>query len=163
MLLPQGVTWHDEGNAALVLDLRHYPICISTWMGTPGLDIATAYVEWTEALHRQAEWQEDRIVLVADGTRGGRPPGPVRHRLAESRTPPCVLDYFVVVSNPAVRGAVTAISWLAGDRLRMRVVPELSAGLRGALVVLDRNAIPRPSSLEPDRYEPPEQLRRVAR
>ncbi len=153
----------SEGGAEVVLDLRFYPLVITTWYGTATRPLADAFVTWQERLFADVESSGERIVVISDVTRCGRPPGDARKRFADASTPELVLDNLVVVTDPNVRGAYMAVRWLAGDRIRMRFTDNLPEAMQIALNLLDQAKIERPRRLRADRYELPEAAQQLAR
>jgi hypothetical protein len=144
-----------DGDAEVVVDLRFMPIVISTWFGTPTIELATSFAEWFSPFMAEQAQLGTRLVFVSDASLAGRPGGDVRKRFAALDSPDFVLDSLVVVTNPAVRGAATAIRWAAGERMKMNFAADLPSALIRALGLLARHAIEIPRALRADRYELP--------
>lgn len=144
-----------DTDAEVVIDLRFMPIVISTWMGTPTIALANAFCEWLAVFQAEHAKLGTRLVFVSDAALAGRPGGEVRKRFAAADTPDSVLDSLVVVTNPAVRGAATAIRWMAGERMKMNFASDLPSALIRALGLLARHGIEIPRALRADRYELP--------
>lgn len=49
---------------------------------------------------------------------------------------------IMVVSNPLIRGTLTAVSWMAGDRFPMDFVSDMDAGLKRAAVLQAKKDTP---------------------
>jgi hypothetical protein len=144
-----------DGDAEVVIDTRFMPIVISTWMGTPTIGLANNFCEWLAGFHAEQAKLGTRLVFVSDAALAGRPGGEVRQRFASAQTSDFVLDSFVVVTNPAVRGAATAIRWIAGERMKMNFAADLTSALIRALGLLARHGIEIPRALRADGYELP--------
>lgn len=144
-----------DGDAEVVVDTRFMPIVISTWMGTATLGLANSFCEWLAGFQAEQAKLGVRLVFVSDAALAGRPGGEVRKRFAAAETPDFVLDSLVVVTNPAVRGAATAIRWMAGERMKMNFASDLTSALIRALGLLARHGIEIPRALRADRYELP--------
>lgn len=144
-----------DGDAEVVIDARFMPIVISTWMGTPTLGLANTYCEWLSGFYAEYAKLGTRLIMVSDAALANRPGGEVRTRFAAAETPEFVLDSLVVVTNPAVRGAATAIRWIAGERMKMNFASDLTSALIRALGLLARHNIEIPRGLRADRYELP--------
>ncbi|MFV8754912.1 hypothetical protein ACNOYE_30560 [Nannocystaceae bacterium ST9] len=149
-----------DGDAEVVIDTRYLPIVISTWFGTPALGLANMYGEWIHGFFAEQAKLGTRVILVNDATLSGRPGGEVRTRFAGFPTPEFVLDLLIVVTNPAVRGAATAVRWIAGERMKMNFASDLPSALIRALGLLARSGIEIPRALRADRYELPVMPRR---
>jgi hypothetical protein len=144
-----------DGDADVVIDTRFMPIVISTWTGTGTVALANTYCEWLTGFFAEHAKLGTRLVMVTDASLANRPGGEVRTRFAAAPTPDFLLDSLIVVTNPAVRGAATAIRWIAGDRMKMNFASDLPSALIRALGLLARNGIEIPRALRADRYELP--------
>ena len=111
------VELHD-GAAWVVLDPSRYPIVITDWVGVPTTQLVDRYFEIYVALLQDIDRVGGRCVLITTADRAGRPPADVRKRIGDrtiehreliSRL---VVGNAVVSSNPLIRGAMTAISWM---------------------------------------------------
>ncbi len=149
-----------DGDAEVIVDTRYMPIVITTWFGTPTLGLAHAFCTWLTGFYAEHAKLGTPLVFVNDAALASRPGGEVRQRFATVQTPEFLLESFVVVTNPAVRGAATAIRWIAGERMKMNFAADLSSGLIRALGLLARHNLEIPRALRADRYELPVMPRR---
>lgn len=144
-----------DGDAEAIVDARYLPIVVTSWFGTPTLGLATAFCDWYAGFLAESGRAGKPLVFVNDASLAGRPAGEVRSCLAAVPTPEFLLDSLVVVTNPAVRGAATAIRWMAGDRMKMNFASDLPSALVRALNLLERNKLQTIRPLLPERYELP--------
>jgi hypothetical protein len=149
-----------DGDAEAIVDARYLPIVVTSWFGTPTLGLANAFCEWYAAFVAEQGRAGKPLVFVNDATLAGRPSGEVRSRLAAAPTPEFVLDSLVVVTHPAVRGAATAIRWMAGERMKMNFASDLPSALARALALLERSKLTTARPLVAARYELPVVQRR---
>jgi hypothetical protein len=84
-----------------------------------------------------------KVVILDDAIRGGRPAPPVRAVLAKIQCPSdVVVDRIVVVDSAAIRGAITALSWSTGNPIK--TTPTIDQGVRDCLALLDEATVARP-------------------
>jgi hypothetical protein len=159
-VMAKNVTRFVDGDAEVIIDLRYMPIVISTWAGTATMGLANTYCEWLSSFMAEQAKLGTKLVFVSDATLAGRPGGEVRKRFAGADTPEFVLDSLIVTTNPAVRGAATAIRWMAGEKMKMNFASDLPSALIRALGLLARHNIEIPRALRADRYELPVMPRR---
>jgi hypothetical protein len=107
----------------LVLDDRYAPLLVSTFVGRADLASTKWYGEvYTASVRRQAS-KGRKVISINDATRAERPTPDARKGWAEmaDRSPAdvqdAVLASYVVLDNPLLRGAVTAIGWMT-DKVR---------------------------------------------
>lgn len=103
----------------LVVDDQYGPVIISTFIGHTDVDGAG----WHERVHleliRKHSQGQKRVVSISDATQARRPSAEARKFWAESakRTSEAseemVLATLVVINNPVIRGAITAIGWMS--------------------------------------------------
>jgi hypothetical protein len=111
----------DRG--ALVMDVRHPPIVIATWFGKASIDTVEAFFHVSMAAYREAIARGTPHVLITDTVDSDMPDAAIRAHIAEltkaqneTLAATADLNYgsYVVISNPIIRGALTAIGWLTG-------------------------------------------------
>lgn len=111
----------DRG--AVVVDLRHHPIVITTWFGKATPNTVEGFFRVSIDAYRAAIARAIPHVLITDTEESDMPDAAVRAQIAEltkaqneALAPSAALNYgsYVVISNPIIRGALTAIGWLTG-------------------------------------------------
>jgi hypothetical protein len=136
-----------DGDSEYVIDTSHLPLLITTWFGSPTLGLVEAYTEWFERFVERSRTQGKKFVILDDAMRAGRPAPPVRGQLAKIHCPSdVVVDRIVVVDTAAIRGALTAMSWITGNPIK--TMPTIDQGIRDCLVRLDQASVMRPREFE---------------
>jgi hypothetical protein len=132
-----------DGESELVIDSSHLPLLITTWFGSPTLGLVEAYTEWFVRFVERTRAAGQKVVILDDAIRGGRPAPPVRAVLAKIQCPSdVVVDRIVVVDSAAIRGAITALSWSTGNPIK--TTPTIDQGVRDCLALLDAAKVARP-------------------
>jgi hypothetical protein len=132
-----------DGESELVIDTSHLPLLITTWFGSPTLGLVEAYTEWFVRFVERTRAAGQKVVILDDAIRGGRPAPPVRAVLAKIQCPSdVVVDRIVVVDSAAIRGAITALSWSTGNPIK--TTPTIDQGVRDCLALLDEATVARP-------------------
>jgi hypothetical protein len=132
-----------DGESELVVDTSHLPLVITTWFGSPTLGLVEAYTEWFVRFVERNRAAGRKFVILDDAIRAGRPAPPVRGLLAKIQCPSdVVVDRVVVVDTAAIRGALTALSWITGNPIK--TTPAVDQGVRDCLVRLDEAGVARP-------------------
>lgn len=144
---------HVDGDVEFVVDLSRYPLVVSTWFGAPTTPLIDAYEAWFQPFAEQCRSRGERIVILDDATHAGRPTPKVRARLAQIETPIDILvDRVVVVRSAAIRGAITALSWMTGDKLR--TAKTVREGVADCLEILRQAGIS--ADFDTDNYHRPD-------
>lgn len=132
-----------DGESEFVIDTSHLPLLITTWFGSPTLALVAAYTEWLERFVERSRAAERKFVILDDAIRAGRPAPPVRGLLAKIQCPSdVVVDRVVVVDTAAIRGAITALSWITGNPIKTTTA--IDQGVRDCLARLDASGVARP-------------------
>ena len=149
----------DEGEVAF--DDAHWPFVFIKWWGTPNIDLVDRYFDAQEEAAERARREGVRMVVVSDALEVKNPPATVRKRIGE-RTAAMGdisvvnLKSYVVLSNPMVRGALTAIQWFTRDAFEVEYVATCAQAIERGLVVLGEIGQDPPAGLGPDAYRPPD-------
>ncbi|NVB40923.1 hypothetical protein G6O69_23995 [Pseudenhygromyxa sp. WMMC2535] len=116
---------HVDGEFEFVIDLTHFPLVVTTWFSGLSVPLFDRYEQWFTKFIATCRAREQRVVILEDATHMGRPSPAVRARIAKlDRPDDVIIDRVVVVQSPAVRGAITALSWVTGAQvLTVRDVP----------------------------------------
>lgn len=114
-----GVQSSRDGDSVLVLDDDRLPILIASWTGTATLKNVNRFYDWVEERVARAKATGGKLALINDALEAERPGAEVRQAFASRQ-----IDAEVVISSPVVitsalvRGAMTAVGWLLGDRMK---------------------------------------------
>ena len=138
-----------DDDAELVLDDRLSPILIATWFGSATAQTVQAFEVWLDERIAEARARGERLTLINDSIDADRPKPEARRRFTEHEFDSEVLIALpAVITNPLVRGAITAIGWVLGDKMKAvsswASLPEAFEFARGAL--RDAGARPPPPS-----------------
>lgn len=134
---------HVDGASECALDSRHLPLLITTWFGSPTLALVERYAQWFDEFVEASRIAGRRFVILDDTTLAERPAPSVRGRLSKLECPSeVVIDRVVVVQARAIRGAVTALSWITGKAIKTASSAE--DGVHLCLERLDSAGVPRP-------------------
>jgi hypothetical protein len=145
--LPDAVFRRVDGDSEFVMDSGHMPLVITTWFGSPTLGLVEAYGEWFARFVERCRTSNRKFVLLDDAMRAGRPAPPVRGLLAKIQCPSdVVIDRVVATDAAAIRGALTALSWITGNQIKS--TPTINEGIRDCLAALDAAKVARPKDFE---------------
>ncbi len=153
MLSPMQRVLAGDGDA-IVFDDTCYPVIVSTWFGHASERSVRAYYGELGRVLERAMREGRLLVNVVDTAHAKLPSGDVRRLVNEltvtweqqgaSRES---VRAFVIVENPAIRGALQVLEWLhpTGNMSSVNV-PSLAEAVRHARAALeDRGQIPPPS------------------
>jgi hypothetical protein len=134
---------HVDGAGEFVVDTRQLPLLITSWFGAPTVALVERYAQWFDSFVELSRLAGRRFVILDDTSLAERPTPSVRGQLSKLACPTdVVIDRVVVVQARAIRGAVTALSWITGKTIRTANCVE--DGLRECLERLDRADVTRP-------------------
>lgn len=151
-----------DGDAAVIGDIRHFPVMITTWFGEPTEDLIRHYFAWSDEVARQAIGCGQRYVIISDNARARRPPPTVRKLVTKlidggpAAATDCIVATFVVFESALVRGAVTAMQWLSIKDWNLTTAATVQQAVAEALKAVDQYGFPRPARLSPARYVAPD-------
>lgn len=149
---PDEIIRRLDGDSELVIDTSHMPLLITTWFRSPTLGLVQQYSEWFSSFVETNRAAGSKFVILDDAIRAGRPAPPVRGLLSKIQCPSdVVIDRIVVVDSAAIRGAITALSWIIGSPIK--TTPAIDEGIRDCLAGLDAAKVARPATFE---FQPPE-------
>ena len=132
-----------DGESEFVIDTSHLPLLITTWFGSPTVGLVEAYTEWFVRFVDRSRTAGNKFVILDDALRAGRPAPPVRGLLAKIQCPSeVVVDRVVAVDTAAIRGALTAMSWITGNPIKTTLT--IDEGVRECLACLDGSGVTRP-------------------
>lgn len=165
-LLPEDVTRdprvavHSEARCKIIIDERFAPLYVAFWIGLPSETPIRAYFAWASRRIVEARATGRHIAIVCDTSEGERPPPKVRALMAElSDGAPRAEDLVAVytaIPSALVRGALTAMQWLARKSWPMQMVPSLGEGFERARQSLEASGVTLPSAFDAVRYRRPD-------
>jgi hypothetical protein len=106
---------HADSNGALYLDDALSPILVATFVGTSTVKLVDLFHQWCDEHDAICQREGRPLIMISDATRAGRPPADVRRAFAEHSFTGETRSY-AVIDNPLIRGAMTAVGWLVGDK-----------------------------------------------
>lgn len=151
----------SDGDARIVVDERESPLLLITWFGEPNEAMITEYFDWMVAMVERFHASGGKYVLITDASSAKRPRPSVRQQIAErtDALPPYTADInignYVVIDNPLIRGALTAMQWMSRSEWTNKTVGSCTEAIRLGLEDLDRHGIARPRGLDPLAYQRP--------
>lgn len=108
-----------DGAAEVLLDDGLAPILIVTWWGAATPRTIDGFHAWVDRHVAAAAASGTKLALVNDSTDAERPSPDARRRYIEHDVDPTILIAApTVVTNPLVRGAMTAVGWVMGERMK---------------------------------------------
>ena len=142
-----------DGESELFLDEALSPILVLIWIGPATLELTAKFQRWSDEQSERAKRLARPVIMVHDGSAADRPPSNVRRAFAEHKGDPEVVHRsFVVVTNPLVRGAMTAIGWLIGDTFDVVSCKTMAEALTQAAAYARAQGLVPPSDGELLRY-----------
>ncbi|MBL8741770.1 MAG: hypothetical protein JNK04_11770 [Myxococcales bacterium] len=139
-----------DGECVVFLNDDHPNVLIVTWTGAATLQSVERFYAWCRTHIAEAEAAGRKLVLVNDAIDAERPEAAVREAFARHHlTSNTVVAAPVVLTSALVRGAMTAVGWIMGDRMKgvsacatMQEAFELArASLAECNVLLDMSAL----------------------
>lgn len=149
----------ESGSSVIYCDDSHFPVVISTWIGSATLDNSQSYLTWMDAQLQRATREQVQLITISDSTDAKRPPPEVRRLFVDwiNQHEDTGGDSLVVITNALVRGALTAIGWLAPSAQKVNTVKDMDVALAKARGLLAERGLKVPGTLFPERYVRPGQ------
>jgi hypothetical protein len=114
-----GIEVLRDGESAIVIDDDHLNVLIVTWFGAATVKNVERFQQWSKAHIAKATAARRYLVMINDALDAERPAPEARAALArQSLETDIVVASPVVITNALVRGAMTAIGWMMGDRMK---------------------------------------------
>ena len=163
---PPGMTVLEDGDAAVVIDERSWPLVTNTWFGASTEPLVEQFFRHTDGQLDRAKARREKIVMIADTYAASPPSARVRRRITEltsaqgPRSIPLVLVSLTVIENVLIRGAVTALSWIDPSLARGKTVASFDDAVAGALAAMQAAGVRVPAVL-PVRQADPRRASRV--
>lgn len=130
--------WKEFRAGGVVIDDRYLPAIVTTFFGEVSLEAATWHGEQHRALVEAQARRGARIITITDSSHTKPPPAEVRKYWADytKGLPPPIkeatLAAFVVITNPIIRGVMTALSWLNPELRTVELYDTVEVALRVA-------------------------------
>ncbi len=148
-----------SSDGTISADDRSFPVVVCTLEGELDPRLVDDLFDWIDRLVREASARGARYVMVFDAATVHRPSPAVRGRISKrvDALPPVWLELnisaLMIIENPLVRGALTALSWITRAKLSVTYVASIPAAFAHARKDLARAGIQAPDSL--DGYQRP--------
>ncbi len=122
------VRWVSSPIGSVALDDRTFPVVFVTWIGVADAATLRPFFEWNAQILRRAVKERRPFSMITDATLAGRPDAAARSIIAEltqqmqrnhADADPYRVLGPIVVDNPLVRGALTAVGWIMGNGLEV--------------------------------------------
>jgi hypothetical protein len=133
------------GETRITVDESMWPLVVVTYPRHNSADGWDKMFRTYEAMYQRRE----RFHVVSDGTRTEGVPGPAERRVISEYTKAheessrrWVLGSSVAVVNPLVRGALTALAWVAPPVYKLTYFATLAECVDEAFSAFDKAAIP---------------------
>ena len=156
------IEYFSSPDTSLVLDDRHFPVVIATWLGKSSIDAAQALGDWLRRVATRAATEDVGFVLVYDSTQlEPKPSAKLRafmaHDLDALDESSCgrFLGVLVRAEDKLLRSKVAMLTWLLTRRVRITTMNSMESALVQAKLVLESAGFAPPTHLEPSRYECP--------
>lgn len=121
----------------VVLDATRLPIVVATWSGEADIKLVDGYFYELRGLLDALERSGRQALMLTLTEFAGRPSPVARQRITEHTTAlrgqlsRVFFANAVVVHNPVIRGALTALGWIDPD-LRVPYLPDLETARKWA-------------------------------
>ena len=149
---------YTDGSAELVIDEGYAPLIVMTWFGEPTNQLIDKYLGWARELIADNVANDRKIAVVADCREVVRPDATVRRYYADhAEDDPSLIISVAVIDSALVRGALTAIRWVLGDRFAVVSVPTLEEAFERAFEAVEAVGLTAPREALAD-YEVPTPL-----
>jgi hypothetical protein len=103
------------------MDDSGFPLLLVRWTGTSSKEDFAAFFEELERLHQRARTSNARLVTIHDARTAQRPDAPAREfaatRMKQATLDGSLLD-VVVTDQAALRGVITAMSWVLPGQMK---------------------------------------------
>lgn len=128
--------FHDEGSE-LILDDALAPILVTVWYGPATVELVREFKAWVGTQLDLARERGQVCALISDNSESGRPSANARREFTQFDFDMSqVAGTYAIIDSPMVRGAMTAISWVLGDRFQVTSSPSLARALVDAATLL---------------------------
>lgn len=121
----------------VVLDATTLPIVVATWAGRADESLVDRYFEELRELLEALEGRGTQALMLTLTERAGQPSAVTRHRITEhtlalrDQLERVFFANAVVVENPLIRGALTALGWV-DPSLRVPYLPDRATARKWA-------------------------------
>ena len=151
-----------DGTAAVVIDQRHLPsLMFVSWHGQATEKVVRGYFGWMNQFHRDLG-DRQRYVMVVDLMDNQPVSASARKMIAQvyaenfgEEDQRFSLGMILVVQNPLLRGAMTAVGWLIKHDLKLHFAGSNKEAIADALTLFQQGGVSSPIGLSPDTFERP--------
>lgn len=112
---------HTVGTGSYVLDGRFFPLLITGWFGDLTHELVVHFFEARSEFTSHAKQAGLKVIQITESSRMGVPTAAVRksiadHTLQADANSGVMIEYVVVIPSSIMRGVVTAVNWISGDK-----------------------------------------------
>jgi hypothetical protein len=155
--------WATSPNGSVALDDRTFPVLFTTFVGGADATTLRAFFAWNDAFLARAEREKRVFSLITDAS-VARPPDANARALIAELTKKMQRDHQaadalrvqgpVVIDNPLIRGALTAVGWIMGTSLETEYADSCEAAITLVQQRFVARGAPWPAGLTPKSYVP---------
>ncbi|MCA9696955.1 MAG: hypothetical protein KC431_05485 [Myxococcales bacterium] len=148
----KGLYDFSDEHCRAIIDTRNLPLLIAAWGGVPTLKLVSEYFDAHKEVVEELAARGERCVMVTRSESAGRPPADVRQMITDRTAAirevlnKAIVANAIVITNPLVRGAMTAIGWV-DPSLRIPYLPSFAAGVQWAREEMAKHGLPVPDRL----------------
>ena len=159
VVVPERVRF-ESPEGFIDINEEHWPVVIATWEGSNNVAAVRDFFAWNESVITRAR-RAGGYLMITDADKAQRPPPDVRRAVAEltDAMPRDAINLsignYVVITNPLVRGALTAMQWVSRREWKSTQVGSMAEAIEQALSDLDAVGRERPPGLNPRNYVRP--------
>jgi hypothetical protein len=148
------------GKGYALIDLRYFPVSVMVWKNDPFEELMHPYYAWRLKASQLAHERGALHVVIKDLSEWGVPKPTVRQIIGEYAQRDNEEHFgwrFLIVSNPIMRGAVTAIAWIKGENSAYSFHKNIAASIAAARTMYDQRGLEFVDGLHEDTYVFPEE------
>jgi hypothetical protein len=155
--------WVSSPNGSVALDDRTYPVLFTTFVGASDHTTLRAFFDWNDAFLARAEREKKMFTMITDASVASAPDANARVLIAEltkkmQRDHPAAdalrIPGPVVIDNPLIRGALTAVGWIMGTSLETEYADSCEAAITIVKQRFEARGAAWPVGLTPKGYVP---------
>lgn len=144
----------EHGGGYATIDSRNFPINVIWWGGMMN---PTLYDKVWEYRNQYLVDRSPVIIIINDINDGKPVDATTRKYLADKgkndpRLQSGEILAVMVVSNAILRGVLTAVTWMAGDKFPMEFGSTLEQGYQIARKLLERHDVPNIPNIDPSAF-----------
>lgn len=149
----------STGKGYALLDTRFFPISIMVWKNEPSEDLMHTYYAWRLKASKLAHEHGASHMVIKDLSDWGVPKPTVRQVIGEYAQRDNEEKFgwrFLIVANPIMRGAITAIAWIKGENSAYSFTKNIPTSITAARKMYEQKKLDFIDGLNEDTYVFPE-------